>query len=152
MKAEQANIALRETPTVLVVDDNPAHNQALATVFARAGYRVGTAVDGQDAVNVLRSQPFDLVLTDLRMPRMNGLDLLLNIRAMRPQVAVIILTAFGEWSTYMQAMDCGCVDYLNKPVRRDDILLTARKALARRGIRAPVAPMRPAGDPVDAAA
>ncbi len=53
---------------------------------------------------------------------------------------VVILTAFGEWETYIDAMNCGCVDYLSKPVRRDDILLTVRKALARRGIRAPSPP------------
>jgi FixJ family two-component response regulator len=55
-------------------------------------------------------------------------------------VAVVVLTAFGEWTTYLQAMDNGAVDYMNKPVRREDILLTVRKALARRGIRAPDVP------------
>jgi two-component system response regulator PilR (NtrC family) len=128
---------LGPTPSVLVVDDNREHCQALTKIFDRAGYRVGTATDGQQALKLLMDQPFDLVLTDLRMPRMNGLDLLLNIRAMNPHVAVIIITAFGEWTTYMQAMDCGCVDYLNKPVRREEILNVARKALARRGIRTP---------------
>jgi DNA-binding NtrC family response regulator len=128
---------LHPTPRVLVVDDNREHCQALAKIFDRAGYRVGTAADGQQALKLLTNQPFDLVLTDLRMPRMDGLDLLLNIRAMNPHVAVVIITAFGEWTTYMQAMDCGCVEYLNKPVRREEILNVARKALARRGIRAP---------------
>ena len=134
------------TPTVLVVDDDRDHCQALAKIFERAGYRVRTAADGQEALNVLIEQPFDLVLTDLRMPRMNGLDLLLNIRATSPHVAVIIITAFGEWTTYMQAMDCGCVEYLNKPVRRDEILMVARKALARRGIRTPGVSPIPLGE------
>lgn len=133
MNAEQA-------PTVLVVDDDRDHCQALAKIFERAGYRVRTAADGQEALASLMERPFDLVITDLRMPRMNGLDLLLNVRAVSPRTAVIIVTAFGEWTTYVQAMDCGCVDYLNKPVRREEILTTARKALARRGIRPPAAP------------
>lgn len=128
------------TPTVLVVDDDRDHSQALAKIFERAGYRVGTAGDGQEALRVLTERPFDLVITDLRMPRMNGLDLLRSIRAMSPHVPVLIVTAFGEWTTYVDAMDCGCVDYLSKPVRREDILMAARKALARRGIRAPGVP------------
>ncbi len=118
-------------PTVLVVDDNRDHSQALAKIFERAGYRVRTADDGQEAFRLLTERPFDLIVTDLRMPRMNGLDLLRNIRAMSPLVPVLIVTAFGEWTTYIEAMDCGCVDYLNKPVRREDILMAARKALAR---------------------
>ncbi|MBI4537436.1 MAG: response regulator [candidate division NC10 bacterium] len=152
MEAERSVFPLGGTPTVLVADDDRDHCLALAKIFARAGYRVRTAADGQEALNALREQPIDLVLTDLRMPRMNGLDLLLNIRALRPQIAVIIVTAFGEWTTYMQAMDCGCADYLNKPVRRGDILLTARKALARRGIRAPDVPARRPEDPAEPAA
>lgn len=126
-------------PTVLIVDDDRDHNRALAKIFERAGYGVSTAQDGQEALTRFMERPADLVITDLRMPRMNGLDLLRNIRAMSPHIAVIIVTAFGEWTTYMEAMNCGCVDYVNKPVRRDDILLAARKALARCGIRAPAA-------------
>lgn len=122
------------TATVLVVDDNAEHGQALAKILERAGYRVSTAGDGEEALRILVERPFDLILTDLRMPRMNGLDLLRNIRALSPDVPVLIITAFGEWTSYIEAMDCGCVDYLSKPVRRDDVLLAARKALARRGI------------------
>ncbi len=124
-------------PTVLVVDDDQDHNRALAKIFERAGYRVRTAEDGQEALTILTERAYDLIITDLKMPHMNGLDLLRNIRAMSPDMPVVILTAFGEWETYIDAMDCGCVDYLSKPVRRDDILLAVRKALARRGIRAP---------------
>lgn len=125
------------TPTVLVVDDNRDHSHALAKIFERAGYHVTAASDGQEALRILTERLCDLVITDLRMPRMSGLDLLRNIRAMSPHLPVLIVTAFGEWTTYIEAMDCGCVDYLNKPVRRDDILMAARKALARCGIRAP---------------
>ena len=124
-------------PSVLVVDDNRDHNQALAKIFERAGYHVTTAEDGPGALDILGQRSVDLVLTDLRMPGMNGLDLLRNIRAMSPSTSVVIVTAFGEWESYIDAIDCGCVDYFNKPVRRTDILLAARKALARRGIRAP---------------
>ncbi len=126
-------------PTVLVVDDDQDHNRALAKIFERAGYRVSTAEDGQEALTILTERTYDLIITDLKMPHMNGLDLLRSIRAMSPDMPVVILTAFGEWETYIDAMDCGCVDYFSKPVRREEILLTARKALARRGVRAPEA-------------
>ena len=124
-------------PTVLVVDDDQDHNRALARIFERAGYRVSTAEDGQTALTILTERTYALVITDLKMPHMNGLDLLRSIRAKSPDMPVVILTAFGEWETYIDAMDCGCVDYLTKPVRRDDILLAVRKAFARRGLRAP---------------
>jgi DNA-binding NtrC family response regulator len=128
---------LSNAPTVLVVDDDREHNQALAKVFERAGYCVCTACDGQEALRIAMERSFDLVITDLCMPRVNGLQLLRSVRALNPESAVVLITAFGEWSSYVEAMNCGCVDYLNKPVRRDDLLLTARKALARRGIRVP---------------
>jgi len=124
-----------QVATVLVVDDDQDHNQALARIFERAGYRVSTAEDGREALNILTEKSFDLVITDLRMPHMDGLDLLRSIRAMGPEMPVVVLTAFGEWETYMDAMDCGCMDYLTKPVRRDDVLLVARKALARHGVQ-----------------
>lgn len=140
------------TATVLVVDDNAEHGQALAKIFERAGYRVSTAGDGEEALKALVERPFDLILTDLRMPRMSGLDLLRNIRALNANVPVLIITAFGEWTSYIEAMDCGCVDYLSKPVRRDDVLLAARKALARRGTRAPDPTLIQSEEPGDAAA
>jgi DNA-binding NtrC family response regulator len=127
-------------PTILLVDDDPNHSEALAKTLEQAGYRVRTAGDGHEALNLLGQEPVDLVITDLRMPRMHGLDLLRSIQAMSPEVAVIVLTAHGEWTTYLNAMNSGAVDYLNKPARRQDILMTIRKALARKGIRAPNSP------------
>ena len=124
-------------PTVLVVDDDRDHSKALAKIFERAGYQASTANDGQEALTFLAGRPFDLVITDLRMPRKNGLELLHGIRALCPQLPVIIVTAFGEWISYMDAMEGGAVDYMSKPVRREDILMAARKALARRGIHVP---------------
>ncbi len=125
------------SPKVLVVDDDHEHTVALMRVFERAGYCVSGVQNGEEALALLKERPFELIITDLRMPCMNGMDLLRSVRAVSPQIAVIILTAFGEWTTYIEAMNCGCMDYMNKPVRREDILLAARKALARRGIRAP---------------
>ncbi len=133
-------------PAVLVVDDDPSHCLAVARIFERAGYRVRTAPEGREALAIMNQGLFDLVVTDLRMPGMGGLELLRNIRAMNAQVAVMLITAFGEWTTYLNAMDAGAVDYLNKPVRREDLLVAARKALARHGMRAPDASATSAAD------
>lgn len=124
-------------PRILLVDDDDAHNRALGTHLERAGYLVSIAGDGAEALAILGKESFDLIITDLRMARMNGLDLLRSIQTMTPDVAVVVLIAHGEWTTYVTAMNIGALDYLNEPVQRQDILMTIRKALARRGIRAP---------------
>ncbi len=141
---------MENMPTVLVVDDDREHTYALATVLERAGYCVCTAGNGEEALAVLAGRPVDLVISDLRMPRLNGLELLRSMQAMNPQVAVIILTAYGEWTTYMQAMNGGAADYLNKPVRRRDLLNVTRKALARREILAPGISAQAPEDPAHA--
>ncbi len=125
------------TPKLLLVDDDREHAQALGKILGDAGCLVITAGDGHEALVILKDQPVDLVITDLKMPRKNGLDLLREIRAMSADIPVVVITAYGEWTTYLQAMNIGAVDYLTKPVRRHDILLTIRKALARRGIQPP---------------
>ena len=127
-------------PMILLVDDDSDYAQALAKTLGRAGYRVSTAGDCRGALTILRDQSFDLIITDLHMPLNSGLDLLRSIRAISPEVPVVVITAFGEWTTYLQAMNSGAVDYLNKPVRRQDILMTIGKALARRGIWVPYYP------------
>jgi len=124
-------------PTLLLVDDDQEHAQALGRILGEAGCLVTTATDGHEALVILMDQPVDLVITDLKMPRKSGLDLLREIRAKSPDIPVVVITAYGEWTTYLQAMNIGAVDYLTKPVRRHDILLTIRKALARRGIHPP---------------
>lgn len=124
-------------PGILLVDHNRDRSQVLAKILEQVGYRVRTAGDGAEALTILGEEPFHLVITDLRMPRMNGLDLLRSIQAMTPHVAVVVLTAHGEWTTYLNAMNSGAMDYLTKPVRCQEILMTIRRALARRGIRIP---------------
>ena len=124
-------------PSVLVVDDDRGHCLILTTIFERAGYRVRCAYDGQDALAALLEWPADLVITDLRMPRMGGMELLRSIRALDPRIAVAVVSAFGEWETYMDAIELGAVDYLSKPVSRDAILEMARRVLRQRGIPAP---------------
>ncbi len=110
------------TPTVLVVDDNAEHGQALAKIFERAGYRVSTAGDGEAALKVLVDRPFDLILTDQKMPGVSGLELLEAARAITPEVAVIVMTAYGTIETAVAAIKGGAADYLTKPLNLDELL------------------------------
>ena len=126
-----------EAPTILLVDDDWDHNQALAKTLEGAGYRVRTAGDAPAALSILRVGSCDAVITDLLMPRQSGLELLRTIRSLRPHLPVVVLTAFGDWTSYVQAMDAGAMAYLTKPVQREDLLASLRKTLAHRGIRAP---------------
>ena len=142
-----------EGPIVLLVDNDPEHNLALAKVLVGAGYPVHTSIGGYEALTLLKERRFDLVIMDLRMPSRVGLDLLRSIRAMNADLPVIVITAHGEWTSYVEAMNIGAVDYLTKPVRREDILSTIRGALVRRGVRPPDNPIRePEGNTGGAAA
>lgn len=117
-------------PMVLAVDDDPEQSRALARTLERAGYGVTTAANGEEALAILGTLPCDLVLADLRMPLKNGLELLREVRRLHPRLPLVMLTAFGEWTTYLQAMEGGAAEYLTKPVRREELLAVIAKVFA----------------------
>ncbi len=124
-------------PHVLLVDDDAAHSEALATVLERAGYEVELAGDVREAAGRFAARAPDLIVTDLKMPGESGLDLLCLLTAFDRTVPVLILTAYGEWETYLAAMESGAADYLTKPVRREAILAAIAKALTASRARMP---------------
>lgn len=101
---------------VLVVDDEVAIRVALEANFRRIGWKVTCASGMQDAIARFRQQPFPLVITDIRMPDGDGLDVMREVRKLAPETAVILLTAYGNVSDAVEAMKCGACDYLVKPV------------------------------------
>jgi DNA-binding NtrC family response regulator len=113
------------------VDDDAAHREALTKTLTRAGFEAAGAADGQEAIRHLKVASWDLVLTDLLMPRLGGLPLLREIRRNHPRIPVVIVTAYGEWRSYVEAMELGAVEYLNKPVKRDLLVATIRRPLDR---------------------
>ena len=119
-------------PTLLVADDDPAVRQSLERTLAREGYSVLLAPDGQAAMERLREGGVDLLLSDLRMPGLNGLELLREVKAAQPDVDVIMLTAFGTVEEAVTAMKDGAVDFLTKPFQRAQLIRVIRKALERR--------------------
>jgi DNA-binding NtrC family response regulator len=121
---------------ILLVDDNREHREALARIFGRHGYLVTAAADGAEALRVLAEADIDLVVTDLRMPRVGGLALLRGIHQNQPGIPVIIITAYGDSISAVEAAGWGAAAFLQKPVRRDQILGVAARALGARGSHA----------------
>lgn len=117
---------------ILVVEDDDDMRESLGRILGRAGYQVQLVRDGSEAITVLQTQPFHLVLTDLVMPRMGGLELLREIRRRERDLPVVFLTAFGKPAAFAEAMDLGAVDFVTKPFRADSLLRLIKAILDRR--------------------
>ncbi len=120
----------RQKKTVLLADDDESLRRVLEFQLAENGFRVLTASDGTEALEIFTVNEIDCVITDLRMPRLSGLDLLKRLKAIRQETPVIVITAFGEVETAVSAMRAGAFDYVTKPFNRDEILLTIERALS----------------------
>lgn len=116
---------------ILIVDDEEGMRRLLARLLQKEGYEVLTAASGPEALRLLRGDAFDLVVTDIQMPEMNGLQLLDEIHAYDPSLPVIVITAYGTVENAVQALRAGAYDYITKPFENDEIRLTIAKALER---------------------
>jgi DNA-binding NtrC family response regulator len=114
---------------ILVVDDDPSLRRVLQAQLEQEGYEVAVAASVQQTLSVLELRSVDLVITDLKMPGISGLELLKHARSQYPQTIVIVLTAFGTVDTAVEAMKAGAYDYLTKPVHPDELLMIVRRAL-----------------------
>ena len=110
--------------------------EALAKVLRKEGFAVVTAGNGREALDIVRLQPIDLMVTDLRMPGMTGTDLLKAVKAITPEVEVIVMTAYGSVETAVEAMKRGAYDFISKPLKRAAVLATVRKALDKAALLA----------------
>lgn len=115
--------------SILLVDDDHEFRKAMKKMFERSGYSVTGAGDGREALEVLSEKAFDLIISDLRMPNLSGIELMEEIKRKRIDTPVIFITAFGEVESYMDLMNMGAFEYMNKPVKGKEILDLARKAL-----------------------
>ncbi|HMH54456.1 MAG TPA: sigma-54 dependent transcriptional regulator [Candidatus Acidoferrum sp.] len=119
---------------LLVADDDPGLRESLERTLTREGYRVVVASDGQAALERLQGGGVDLILTDLKMPGLSGLEVLHAAKAIAPDVDVILLTAFGTIEEAVKAMKDGAYDFLTKPFQRAQLLRVVRQALERRDL------------------
>jgi DNA-binding NtrC family response regulator len=127
---------------LLVVDDEATQREMLSGILQRAGYRVETAASGSVALEALERGAFDLLLTDQKMPGMDGLALLERAQSRQPELPVVLMTAFGSVSEAVAAMKHGAADYLTKPFEREELLLVLEKALKQRRLEEEVAALR----------
>ncbi len=129
-------------PKILVVDDDPEMAQLLSDVLRGEGFSVLALGDSLEAFRILSREEFDLLITDLRMKGLKGLDLLEEARKVAPLTPVIIITAFGTVESAIQAMKMGAYDYVTKPFQMDEILLTVKKALENRLLKREIARLK----------
>jgi two-component system, NtrC family, response regulator HydG len=125
---------LADPATLLVADDDPGLRESLERTLTREGYQVVLASDGRAALERVQAGGIDLIVTDLRMPGLTGLELLRAAKAILPDVDVILLTAFGTVEEAVKAMKDGAYDFLTKPFRREQLIKLIDKALERRDL------------------
>lgn len=124
-----------KTPALLVVDDDNGHRLMLEALLTRWGYAVSMAVNGVEAVGMVREKPFDAVLMDIRMPDMDGISALQAIKAYNPAVPVVIMTAYSAVDSAVEALKSGAYDYLTKPLDFDVLKLTLARTLEHNQLR-----------------
>ena len=117
---------------ILVVDDEQSLREVLSIMLKRAGYAVTSAADGEEAIEYLNKEIFDLVITDLRMPKVDGMEVLKAVKSASPETVVLVITAFATADSAVEAMKQGAYDYLTKPFQVDEVQLIIRNALEKR--------------------
>ena len=130
------------TSRILVADDDPGMLKSLAIMLRREGYVVSEAPGGKEAIAELEHNVFELVITDLRMKPISGLDLLRSVKQMSPGTEVMLMTAYGSIETAVEAMKLGAFDFITKPFQPEEILLRVRNALEKRSLKEEVNQLR----------
>ncbi|OHE22487.1 MAG: two-component system response regulator [Syntrophobacterales bacterium RBG_19FT_COMBO_59_10] len=125
-----------ENPRILVVDDDDSHRIMLRAVLSEDGYAITEAADGTEAVRAVEKDAFDVVLLDIRMTVMDGIEALTEIRKISPLVPVLIMTAFASVKTAVEALKAGAFDYLTKPLDIEELKILIEKALEHYHLRA----------------
>lgn len=116
---------------VLVVDDNEVFRRPLQRSLEAAGYEVVAVPSGEDALDILDRSTVDLVLTDRRLPEMDGVHLTRRIKAVHPTLAIVVMTAYGTIESAVEARRYGADDYIEKPFEIPDLLLVLDRALGQ---------------------
>ena len=116
---------------ILVVDDEENFRHILSVILKKERYEVETASNGEEALQRISNNTFDQVLCDIRMPGMDGLDFLKEVRKTEADANVIMMSAYGTLDTAVEAMKLGAYDYISKPFKPDEIILTLKKAEER---------------------
>ncbi len=117
-------------PKVLIVDDDPAFCLMLSTFLNKNGFETERALSAKECIRLVNRHSFQLVLTDLRLPDLTGIDLLKELKKLTPQLPVVLMTGYGDIKTAVQAIKLGAFEYVTKPINPDEILIITKSALA----------------------
>ncbi|GAB6038120.1 response regulator [Fundidesulfovibrio butyratiphilus] len=134
--SRQGRIAVAEKCSVLLVDDEAEFIETLAKRLKRRGLEVSLANSGQQALDSLAANPVDVVVLDVKMPGMDGIEALTRIKALVPGVEVVMLTAHANVEVALKGMELGAFDYLMKPVELDDLLYKIQDAKKKKSLGA----------------
>lgn len=124
-------IEAKEPIRILIVDDEEIIRDLLYDTLSQTGYKVKVAINGRDAVKQIENEPFEIVITDLRMPGISGIELLQYVLKMNPDVCVLIMTAYGTVESAVNAMKLGAYDYICKPFELEEMKIIVEKAVER---------------------
>jgi two-component system, NtrC family, response regulator AtoC len=127
--------SMQTRPSLLVVDDDPVIADMISQTLEKENYQITMVHSGKDAIEKGRKQKFDLILTDLRMPDLDGMEVLGWFRQEQPEAIVVLMTAFGSSSSAIESIRQGAYDYISKPFKIEDLRQTIRKALSSRAIK-----------------
>ena len=126
---------MKEKYSILVVDDDPAHRIMLNSLLRGWGYNISEANDGSEAINIIHEQPFDLILMDIRMIKVSGLQALIEIKSFNPAIPVIMMTAYSSVDTAVDALKNGAYDYLTKPLDFNELRLAIDRAMDHKNLK-----------------
>jgi two-component system response regulator AtoC len=121
--------------SILIADDEESIRHLLTVLLQERGYEVRAVSDGDEALRELQARDYDALVTDVRMPKVDGLQLVRSAQAASPETTIIVMRAYGSHDLAIEAMKAGAYDYLGKPFRPDEVLLVLRKAEERERLR-----------------
>jgi len=122
---------MKNTITILVVDDEAMIRNLLEKILTKEGYKILLAKDGQEALEIIGTKKIDIVISDMKMPRMNGLDLLKTLKRDRPEIGVVIMTGYGDTYTVKDALLLGADEYITKPFKSYEMLMIVERTYWR---------------------
>ena len=125
---------MKSEKTILIVDDDAAHLKMLTAVLMDQDYQISRACNGEEAIAAVEEQFFDLILMDIHMPKVSGLETLVEIKSYNLNIPVILMSAFATVEYVAEAQKRGAIDFLTKPLDLDDIMNSINKALAQKGL------------------
>jgi PAS domain S-box-containing protein len=120
--------------SILIIDDDESTRKSLTLIFSKKGYEIETVETGHEALEKVKEKFFNLVLVDIKLPDMEGIDLIIPLKEIHPDMAVIMVTAFASMETVMRALNLGASAYITKPLNMEEVFVTVRENLEKQGL------------------